>query len=47
MTATLCRPTDDGNWLARCLIAGTVASGRDASSALSELRRLLAGRRAA
>lgn len=47
MTATLCNITHDGNWLARCLITGVVASGRNEAEALNELRRLLTARRAA
>ena len=47
MGATICKPTHDGNWLARDLLTGLVASGRTEDEAMAELRRIKTARRAA
>ncbi|MGO4449068.1 hypothetical protein AB4Y96_09085 [Phyllobacterium sp. TAF24] len=47
MSATICNATQDGTWIAVCLLTRTTASGTTYAEALAELRRLLSGRRMA
>ncbi len=47
MSATICNATQDGTWIAVCLLTNMTASGSTYEEAMAELRRLLTGRRMA